>query len=73
MDDGDEITPALFQYLNHIKKDVKEFFIAYDEFGCTRKGFLGALEFDFERFLNEKPVILKPSFKDKKRMKSLLL
>ena len=66
LDDGDEITPALFQYLNHIKKDVKEFFIAYDEFGCTRKGFLGALEFDFERFLNEKPVILKPSFKDKK-------
>ncbi len=58
LDDADEITPALFQYLNHIKKDIKEFFIAYDEYGCTRKGFLGALEFDFERFLNEKPIIL---------------
>ncbi len=58
LDDGDEITPALFQYLTHIKKDAKKFFIAYDEFGCTRKGFLGALEFDFERFLGEKPVIL---------------
>ncbi len=58
LDDGDEITPALFQYLSYIKKDVKEFFIAYDEFGCTRKGFLGALEFNFERFLDEKPAIL---------------
>jgi len=66
LDDGDEITPALFQYLNHIKNDIKEFFIAYDELGCTRKGFLGALEFDFERFLDEKPVILTPSIKDKK-------
>lgn len=56
LDDADEITPALFEYLKFIKKDVKEFFIAFDEFGCTRKGFLGALEFDFERFLDEKPL-----------------
>ncbi len=55
LDDGDEITPALFEYLKFIKPDIKEFFIAYDEFGCTRKGFLGALEFDFERFLDESP------------------
>ena len=54
LDDGDEITPALFEYLNFIKNDIEEFFIAYDEYGCTRKGFLGALEFDFERFLNTK-------------------
>ncbi len=65
LDDGDEITPALFQYLSFIKKDIKEFFIAYDEFGCTRKGFLGALEYNFERFLDEKPIILNSSF-DKK-------
>ena len=56
LDDADEITPALFEYLKFIKKDINEFFIAYDEFGCTRKGFLGALEFDFERFLGEAPV-----------------
>ncbi len=55
LDDADEITPALFEYLKFIKPGVKEFFIAYDEFGCTRKGFLGALEFDFERFLGETP------------------
>ncbi len=57
LDDGDEITPALFEYLNFIKNDVEEFFIAYDEYGCTRKGFLGALEFDFERFLNTKAIL----------------
>jgi len=54
LDDGDEITPALFEYLTHIKNDIKEFFIAYDPLGCTRKGFLGALEFDFEKFTGEK-------------------
>ncbi len=58
LDDADEITPALFEYLKFIKKDVNEFFIAFDEFGCTRKGFLGALEFDFERFLDETPVFV---------------
>ena len=67
LDDADEITPALFEYLKFIKKDIKEFFIAYDEFGCTRKGFLGALEFDFERFLGEKPVYSSmDNFKTKK-------
>ena len=47
----------MFEYLNFIKNDVEEFFIAYDEYGCTRKGFLGALEFDFERFLNTKAIL----------------
>ena len=56
LDDGDEITPALFEYLTFIKNDIKKFFIAYDEYGCTRKGFLGALEFDFENFTGEKPI-----------------
>lgn len=66
LDDADEITPALFQYLNHIKKDIKEFFIAYDEFGSSRKGFLGAIEYNFEHFLNEKPLILPRTQKDEK-------
>ncbi len=66
LDDADEITPALFQYLSHIKKDIKEFFIAYDEYGSSRKGFLGAIEYNFEHFLNEKPLILPQMQKDKK-------
>lgn len=65
LDDGDEITPALFQYLSHIKPDVKEFFIAYDKFGCTRKGFLAALEYNFEGFTGEKAIAAEKTNKEK--------
>ncbi len=54
LDDGDEITPALVEYLKYIKKDVKEFFIAYDKMGSARLGSLGAINIDFEKFLKEK-------------------
>ena len=54
LDDGDEITPALLAYLEHIKPTVKEFFIGYDLLGSSRLGYLGAINIDFEKFLNEK-------------------
>ena len=54
LDDGDEITPALFAYLKHIKPTVKEFFIGYDILGSSRLGYLGAINIDFEKFLNIK-------------------
>ncbi|MBQ4646424.1 MAG: ATP-dependent helicase [Candidatus Gastranaerophilales bacterium] len=54
LDDGDEITPALFAYLEHIKPSVKEFFIGYDLLGSSRLGYLGAINIDFEKFLNIK-------------------
>jgi len=54
LDDGDEITPALFAYLSHIKPTVKEFFIGYDSLGSSRLGYLGAINIDFEKFLNTK-------------------
>ncbi|MBR5304530.1 MAG: ATP-dependent helicase [Candidatus Gastranaerophilales bacterium] len=54
LDDGDEITPALFAYLNYIKPTVKEFFIGYDLLGSSRLGYLGAINIDFEKFLNIK-------------------
>ena len=54
LDDGDEITPAVFEYLKYIKKDVKEFFIAQDPCGSSRLGYLSATHIDFEKFLNEK-------------------
>ena len=57
LDDGDEITPALFAYLNHIKPTVKEFFISYDSLGSSRLGYLGAINIDFEKFLNTKALI----------------
>ncbi len=56
LDDGDEIIPALYSYLEYIKPEVKEFFIAYDEFGSSRLGYLGAININFEEFLNEKSI-----------------
>ena len=58
LDDGDEITPLIFDYLNFIKKDVKEFFIAADKKGGSRVGYLCAQDSDFEAFLCETPIIL---------------
>lgn len=58
IDDADEITPSLFEYLEFIKKDIKEFFISYDIFGTSRKGYLCASENNFELFLNETPAKL---------------
>lgn len=67
LDDGDEIIPALLLYFEYIKKDIKEFFIGYDSKGSSRLGYLGAVNTDFEKFLDEKA--LKP-FKDDKKTKN---
>lgn len=64
LDDGDEITPAQLAYLEYIKPTVQEFFIAYDEFGSSRLGYLGAINVDFEKFTGEKAL-----FEDKNRAK----
>lgn len=53
LDDADEITPCILDYLKYIKNDIKEFFIAYDSFGSSRLGYLGAINVDFEKFLGE--------------------
>lgn len=58
LDDGDEITPLIFDYLKFIKKDVKEFFIAADKKGGSRVGYLCAQDSDFEAFLCETPIVL---------------
>ena len=58
LDDADEITPLIFDYLNFIKKDVKEFFIATDKKGGSRVGYLCAQDTDFEAFLCEIPIVL---------------
>ncbi len=63
IDDADEIPPVLFEYLKFIKKDIKEFFIAYDPLGTSRKGYLCASENNFELFLNESPVIINKNIK----------
>lgn len=58
LDDADEITPLIFDYLKFIKKDVKEFFIAADKKGGSRVGYLCAQDSDFEAFLCETPIVL---------------
>ena len=69
VDDADEITPCTLAYLDYIKPSVKEFFIAYDEFGSSRLGYLGAINVDFEKFLDEKAI--KP-FEDDLKTKNAL-
>ncbi len=54
VDDADEITPCVYEYLKHIKPSVKEFFIAYDPLGSSREGYLCAAKTDFEKFLGQK-------------------
>ena len=65
IDDGDEITPCVLAYLKHIKSEIKEFFIGYDPYGSSRLGYLGAINVDFEEFLNEKANILKSLSEEK--------
>lgn len=59
LDDADEITPAVFEYLKTIKNDIKEFIIAQDPLGSSRLGYLSAAIVDFENFLGQKPVDLR--------------
>ena len=64
LDDGDEIVPALVEYLKFIKNDVKKFFVGYDSLGSSRLGYLGAINIDFENLLDEKA--LTPNFENEK-------
>lgn len=42
LDDGDEITPVCFDFIKHLKPQLKDFFISYDELGSSRVGYLSA-------------------------------
>lgn len=59
LDDGDEITPVVFEYLKYIKDEIREFFIAQDPLGSSRLGYLSATIVDFEKFLEQKPIDLR--------------
>lgn len=67
LDDADEITPAQLAYLEHIKPEVKEFFVGYDSLGSSRLGYLGAISVDFEKFLNTKALT---PFEDNQKTKN---
>ena len=42
LDDGDEITPVCFDFISHLAPQIKEAFIAFDEKGASRAGYLSA-------------------------------
>ena len=57
LDDGDEITPVCFDFISHIAPQLKETFIAFDEKGASRAGYLSAdrtAVWKFEELFNEK-------------------
>ncbi len=42
LDDGDEITPICFDFIKQLAPNLKEVFIAFDEKGASRTGYLSA-------------------------------
>lgn len=42
VDDGDEITPICFDFIQYLKPQLKDVFIAYDSEGSSRSGYLSA-------------------------------
>lgn len=42
LDDGDEITPICFDFISYITPQLKDIFVAFDEKGASRAGYLSA-------------------------------
>lgn len=64
LDDGDEITPLCFDFVEYLKPQLKEVFIAYDEKGASRSGYLSAdrtAVWKFEELFNQKAEHIKSS------------
>lgn len=63
VDDGDEITPICFDFLKFMAPKLKDVFIAYDEIGSSRSGYLSADKNAGVKFkkLFIKPLTLNPS------------
>lgn len=56
VDDGDEITPICLDFIKYLIPQLKDFFIAYDEVGGSRLGYLSADKeavFEFEKLFNQ--------------------
>lgn len=62
MDDGDEITPICFDFISYLASQLKEGFVAFDEKGASRAGYLSAdrtAVWKFEELFKEKAINLK--------------
>ena len=56
LDDGDEITPACFSFVEYLKPQLKNFAIAFDSKGASRIGYLSADKtavWEFEKLFDE--------------------
>lgn len=61
LDDGDEITPVCFDFINFLKPQLKDAFIAFDKDGASRTGYLSADKtavWEFENLFNQTAVTL---------------
>ena len=59
LDDGDEITPACYDFIEYLKPRLKKYYIAFDKKGSSRIGYLSADKtavWEFEKLFDE-PVI----------------
>lgn len=57
LDDGDEITPICYDFIKHLTLQLKDIFVAFDEKGASRTGYLSADKtavWKFEELFNEK-------------------
>ena len=56
LDDGDEITPACYSFIEYLRPQLKDFYIAFDAKGSSRIGYLSADKtavWEFEKLFNE--------------------
>ena len=59
LDDGDEITPACYDFIEFIKPQLKDWFIAFDKKGSSRIGYLSADKtavWEFEKLFGESAI-----------------
>ena len=66
VDDADEITPVCYDFLSYLKPQLTGFFVACDECGSSRTGYLSAdknIYKKFENLINEKPQVLQNTSK----------
>lgn len=61
VDDADEMTPAVMDFLSFLKPNLKEFYVAYDPLGSSRCGYLSAqknVRDVIQKIFDESPKIL---------------
>ena len=66
IDDGDEITPVCFDFIENIAPQLKDWYICFDVKGSSRVGYLSADKpaiWEFERLFKEKPIDISPNGK----------